>query len=146
MMPHPGRKYGVSTGNRKPCSDIGKWWKADTAIAQLIKKILQSFTADFFTNKPGKSLKEIVSFKKCNAHFFHRQRQAAKLYILMKKTAVEEGGIQVSIYLKLKRFPLFAEYPSCKFCVLNRIVHAVPDNLVIFDQTMIRIFRKGKGR
>ncbi len=145
-MPDPGRQDGIPAGNRQPGSYVGKRCMAQGPVQQSLDNIFHPTPAAMFYRQPGKGFIQIISFQKRNIHCRQGRSRSGKFFILMQKTSIEYRGIGTCSHLCSKGTPLLDKNFSGQQCILHGIVDTIPHQLIIFDQTVVRIFREGQRR
>ena len=99
-----------------------------------------------FAGKPGEGLDQIVSGQQGNAHDPHGLGASGQLLVAGQASPIKQGNIGVAGPLPPQGLPLFAKDLAGEPSILDRIVDAVPDDLIVFYQPVVGVGGIGQGR
>jgi len=144
MVPNPRWQNRVAAADGQPGGHICQRRIFDPLINQLFNKSLQGIHANIFPDKPGECFVKVFALDKRHAHCSKGSRCARESVILMKETPVDQWRIGTSLQELCNGVPLLHENLTGQHGIFRRIIDAVPDNLIVFYQSMVGVFREGK--
>ena len=96
--------------------------------------------------KPGEGVMQVVTLQQRDTHAGQRLGRPGQIRIGGQKAAVQQRDVGVRGKLLDQGIPLFGEDLAGQPGVLDRVVDAVADDLVVLDQPVIRVGGIGEGR
>ena len=95
--------------------------------------------------KPGEGIMQIVTLQERNTHAGQGLGRPGQIRIGGQKAAIQERDIGARGRLPDQGLPLFGEDLAGQPGVLDRVVDAVADDLVVLDQPVIRDWPDRRG-